>query len=151
MRRWEATCFHHATVFHATPARRPLLPPPNFSRKYTSDTIHFPISGHLPIFLNSSLPLPSKNPTKFEFRHVTSESKHIFSQNLNNIDWNVLLSSRYVNNNFNNFLNKINELYNHCFPLRPKYISENRLQNPWITSSGINSVKTKNNLYRKAL
>lgn len=46
-----------------------------------------------------------------------------------------------------NFLPKsIN--YTMTFPLRTKYISEKRLQNPWITTAVIKSIKTINNLYK---
>ena len=53
-----------------------------------------------------------------------------------------------MNLNFNAFLNKINDLFNECFPLKTKSISEKRLHNPWITSAVIKSIKTKNNLFK---
>ena len=60
----------------------------------------------------------------------------------------MLLYSQDVNVNFNIFIDKLHELYSECFPLKAKYISEKRLNNPWITANVIKSIKTKNNLYK---
>ena len=118
----------------------------NFTKTFTSGIVHYPISDHLPIFLNILSPLPSKKTTKIEFRHVTTEAKHHFSYKLNNIHWDALLYSQDVNVNFNIFIDKFHELKCECFPLKTKYISEKRLNNPWITTNVIKSIKTKNNL-----
>ena len=120
----------------------------NFCNKFVSGILHFPISDHLPIFLNISFPKEINKPNRVEFRNVNSYNKNLFSQKLNNVSWNNLLSSHDANQNFNTFLNIINDLYYECFPLKTKYISDKRLHNPWITSAVLKSVKTKNNLYK---
>ena len=50
----------------------------NFTKEFTSGIIHFPISDHLPIFLNISIPLTNEKPTKIEFRHMTPQFKQLF-------------------------------------------------------------------------
>lgn len=56
--------------------------------------------------------------------------------------------SQDINHNFTCFIDKIQKLYSECFPIKTKFISEKRLNNPWITQAVLNSIKTKNNLYK---
>ena len=93
----------------------------------------------------SILPQTSKLH-KVEFRDMSHCNKITFSDKLRNLQWDTLLISNNVNVNCNNFVNKINELYHECFPIKTKLITEKRLNNPWITLAVINSIHTKNKL-----
>ena len=114
----------------------------NTTSAFISGIIHYPISDHLPIFLNISSPIKSHVLHKIQFRPLTETNKLIFSNKLNDIEWSDIFGND-VNLNFDKFLQIIHEIYNKSFPIRTKYISEKRLNNPWITQAVINSIKTK--------
>lgn len=120
----------------------------NFTRNFTSGIIHYPVSDHLPIFLHIAIPYQLHQFRKITFRSFNQISKENFTSNISNIDWNITLTNNDLNSNFDIFLNKVNEIYNICFPLRSKTISEKRLNSPWITKEVINAIKTKNKLYK---
>ena len=46
------------------------------------------------------------------------------------------------------FLNRINELYNNCFPIKTKCITTKRLHNAWLTNGILNSIKYKSKLFK---
>ena len=120
----------------------------NFSSNFKSGILHFPISDHLPIFLNISVPAKTHKLHKIEFRDMSQDNKLSFSQKISSVQWFDLLSSPDINNNFSIFLTKLQDLYTECFPIKTKFISDKRLQNPWITQNILNSIKTKNDLYK---
>ena len=119
----------------------------NFSSNCNSGIIHYPVSDHLPIFLNLSLPNKTQKLHKISFRSMTKGNKETFANKIGAIDWSSLLTLD-LNTNFNIFLEKLHEIYNESFPLKTKFICEKRLNNPWITQAVINSIRTKNNLYK---
>ena len=119
----------------------------NFTSNSVSGIIHYPISDHLPIFHNICTPTKSHTLHKITFRSITKTNKQTFSNKINDVEWNDLLT-RDLNANFNKFLERIHKLYNECFPLQTKFISEKRLNSPWISQAVINSIRTKNNLYK---
>ena len=120
----------------------------NFNFSLNSGILHFPISDHLPVFLHIFIPAKKHNLYKKQFRMITTEGKQLFSDNLNSINWTNLFDTNNVNTNFSLFLNKIQEIYNQSFPLKTKYISEKRVNNPWISQAVLNSIKFKNALYK---
>ena len=120
----------------------------NFTKNFTSGIIHFPISDHLPIFLNIAIPPVNHKLHKITFRSITPQGEHLFSHKLNLLNWNHLLLSEDVNYNFDIFIDKIQTIYNQCFPLKTKYLSNKRLNNPWITKAVLNSIRLKNNLFK---
>ena len=62
------------------------------------------------------------------------------------INQNTLLNRNDVNDNI--FLNRTEKVFDNCFPLKSKLVTEKRLNNPWITQSVLNSIRTKNYLYK---
>ena len=119
----------------------------NFNGDFSSGIIHFPISDHLPIFWNIIFPSETSKFHKIEFKNITQRNKQLFSHKLSIIQWDQLLSTQNVDTNCNIFLDKIQELYDECFPLKTKYISTKRLLKPWITQAVLKFIKNKNNLY----
>ena len=73
----------------------------NFSNHFNAGIIHYPISDHLPIFLNISIPAKHHKLHKIEFRYTTQVSKADFAYRLNCINWNELLSFPDININCN--------------------------------------------------
>ena len=120
----------------------------NFNNTYSSGIIHFPLSDHLPVFLNIAILTKTAKLHKIEFRNFSHSNNESFTTKLNAIDWHTLLSSPDVNCNTTIFLNTLQGIYNVCFPLKTKFISEKRLCNPWINQTLINSIKNKNNMYK---
>ncbi len=120
----------------------------NFINNFTSGIIHYPISDHLPIFLNLTTSTQIQRLHKIVFRNMSQLNKQQFSHKISAINWNDLLSSESLDINFDNFLLKINEIFNSCFPIQTKYVTEKRLSKPWISQALLTSIKTKNNMYR---
>ena len=82
-------------------------------------------------------------------RSLKNESnKQKFAQKLKIVNWNALLNKCNVNENCETFLETIKTIFESCFPLKSKHISEKRLNNPWISQAVLNSIKTKNYLYK---
>lgn len=87
----------------------------NFNSNFHSGILHFPISDHLPIFLNIDIPPKTYKAKIIEVRDYSVTNKQNFANAFKAIDWNTVLCSLDINSNFNCFLNKINELLN-IFP-----------------------------------
>ena len=120
----------------------------NFNGNFTSGIIHFPISDHLPVFLNMSIPSGKPRLHKIEFRNLNYINKQLYSDKLMNVNWNRLLTAQNVDSNCNIFINKLHELFSKCFPIITKHVTEKRLCNPWITQAVLKTIKTKNDLYK---
>ena len=120
----------------------------NFFHNFSSGIIHYQISDHLPIFLNITVPSRSNNLHKLEFRIFNQTNKQEFTQKIRMINWNAILSEHDVNDNCKIFLDNVNKTFENCFPIKSKRITEKRLNNPWITQAVINSIRTKNYLYK---
>ena len=120
----------------------------NFNNSFVSGIIHYQVSDHLPIFLNISTPPKPLTFHKIEFRIFNQNNKQNFTNEINLINWNDLFTSDDVNINFQTFLSTLQQLYNQCFPIVSKQISEKRLNSPWINQEILNAIKTKNKLYK---
>lgn len=120
----------------------------NFTPPSSSGIIHFNLSDHLPIFINITLNFTLDYKHKITFRIFNGTNHNLFTNELSKVDWDEILSSHNTNENFNAFHDKINTLYNECFPIKTKFISTKRLQNPWISSGLLNSIKYKCTLFK---
>ncbi len=89
----------------------------NFNGNFNSGIIHFPISDHLPIFLNIKISTETKKLHQIQFRDLTQINKTKFSTQLKETNLVDLMTSQDVNHNFTCFIDKICNLYNECFPL----------------------------------
>ena len=120
----------------------------NFIHQSTAGILHYKITDHLPVFLNMTINDPLSKTHRIQFRLFTEENKQLFKRSLINVDWESILIEDDINNNFEIFYNKFKELYQKHFPLKTKNISLKRIQNPWITSGLLNSIKQKNQLFK---
>ena len=120
----------------------------NFTPSSSSGIIHCGLSDHLPIFININQQPTPNTKHKISFRIHNTANHNAFTNELTLVDWDNLLNSPNANDNFDIFLNTINRLYNKCYPIKTKFISTKRLQNPWITNGILNSIKHKCNLFK---
>ena len=122
----------------------------NFTLPSISGIIQYDISDHLPVFVNVLLPQKHDNLNyKIKFRIFNETNKALFTRRLCNIDWEEILSAdSSVDENFNTFYSTFHDLYNECFPITTKQVSNRRVKNPWITSGLLTSIRRKSTMYR---
>jgi hypothetical protein len=108
------------------------------------------ISDHLPNIISTNTIIRTKK-TKGVFykRNYTTANICHLKDNLSKVNWHELLHGNDVNNDYNNFMMKLNELIDECIPLR-KCKADRRKEPmlPWITNGLLKSINTKNSLYR---
>ena len=109
------------------------------------------ISDHLPIY--TTLPYENSSKTvKAEYitkRRYDEKSMLAFRVELSTVDWSQVLSNDNVNNKFDKFISIFDNLHNKHFPPKQIKIRNDKAFKPWITSAMKNSIKKKNNLYKK--
>lgn len=120
----------------------------NFTVPTSSGILHFPISDHLPVFLN--IPIIDTHSAKHQisFRLNSHHNRRNFSTQFSEVNWNALLNNNDTNINCNLFLDKTYSIYFSCFPKKTKFISNKRLQNPWMTKGILKSIEQKFTLYK---
>ena len=115
----------------------------------TSGVLLTDITDHYPIFSIIDLPIKTdQQKISIKFRDFSLKNKNKFLEALNIIHWQNLLHDNDINTCTNLFLEKLFSLFNSSFPLMHKEISIKRLNNPWLTSALLKSVKYKNHLYK---
>ena len=120
----------------------------NFTVPSSPGILLFPLSDHLPVYLNlPTLDKPSENH-KISFRLKNQENCTKFTTKMSAVHWNSLLSHQDLNINCNLFLDTIHSIYLTCFPKVTKLISTKRLQKPWITQGIIKAIHQKFQLYK---
>ena len=126
-----------------------------FINKFTETTgpIFFAdISDHCPtslVFKIENKPQFSDAKQKITFRLDNETNQSNFETKLLQTDWNFLAEINDVDQQFVAFQNYINSTYCDCFPLKTKYISNKRKNNPWITESTMAKIKLKSNYYKQ--
>ena len=120
----------------------------NFTPPSFPGILHCCISDHLPIFININQQSKSNNRHEIKFRNFNANCHILFTNELRKINWEELLTMENTNDNFNLFHKKLYECYNKNFPIKSKYITEKRLNNAWLTSGILKSIKHKCNLFK---
>ena len=123
----------------------------NFTLPSVSGILQYEITDHLPVFLNILLPQQHTNLSyQIKFRIFSENNRQLFTRNLCTVEWERMLSADVsVDDNFNNFYNTFQQLYNQCFPITTKLVSNRRIRNPWITSGLLTSIRRKSTLYKE--
>lgn len=83
-------------------------------------------------------------------RMITDKGLQKFNQILQRTNWQFLEIYNDANDKYNRFLDKLMEIYNHCFPIitvRNKNINKSQHTKPWISRGLLTSIKVKNQLY----
>ena len=114
-------------------------------------------TDHCPVFLR--FPTREESPQETEKIKITFRcnndlnSKNHFMQSLQNFNWNSIKSND-VNQYTSSFIDTLNVLYRRSFPLKTKYITHKKFNNPWLNSSVKELILAKSqyfNLYRLEL
>lgn len=121
----------------------------NFTPFSFSGIIHCCISDHLPIFININQQTVSNPKHKISFRNFNPSNQNLFTEELQKKNWQEILCLPNTNDNFNLFINALFALYNKCFPIKIKYVTTKRLNNPWLTKGILNSIKQKAKLFKR--
>ena len=107
------------------------------------------VTDHMPTVLVSNMSLHEKNePKKLLYQRCHSEDNiSRFKQCLSNVNWAEVLDNIDVDNDYNAFVKKFQELYDECIPLKKCKAKRKRdPQSPWITKGLLKSINHKNML-----
>ena len=105
------------------------------------------ISDHYPIFAMFENHKNNLNDiVKVQFRDFSVNNLNNFKNEVSITDW--FSDSTNVNLKASLFLDKLNKLYNKCFPIKTKNIGVRRLRRPWLTNSIIKCIHEKHKLYK---
>ena len=74
-----------------------------------------------------------------------------FRTKLSATDWTDVLTAPCTSTKYSYFINTIDTLHNKCFPLTKVKVNPIKDSKLWITSTLLNSIKRKNNLYKQYL
>ncbi len=128
----------------------------NSTAEQTSGIIMTDLSDHLPVFICTDLNISRKFQSEnsyHEVRQYTCENVDKLKSELKTVEWGNICNSNDVNVSYTNFINKYNEIFERCVPLKKKKIhSQNSTpKSPWISLALLKSIKRKNSLYKKYL
>ena len=106
------------------------------------------ITDHLPTFLIiHHIEYSVNNSIRVQFRDHSRSNIDLFTDACGKIDWNILTND--VNGDTRIFAETIDKLYRKYFPLKIKYLSQKRLEKPWLTPAILKSIKVKSQYYKK--
>ena len=105
------------------------------------------ISDHYPAFAHFQFKIKNTNKEnlKIVFRPYKESNQNNFIHGLHRVDWDSLLADSDINEAYGGFVREISKLYCETFPLKTKYISENRKNKPWLTGNIIKLLRRKSN------
>ena len=85
-------------------------------------------------------------------RNHSEDNISRFKNSLSRVNWSEILDGVDANSDYNNFLNKFNELYDECIPMKKSKTNRKKIpQSPWITKGLLKSINVKNKLYKQYL
>ena len=111
------------------------------------------ISDHFPTVISTKLNFrknQSVNSEPIYKRSFSDGNINNLKQKLSLVKWNELLDGEDADEDYNKFIEVFMSLYDECIPLRK--IKPNKRKDPiypWITKGLLNSIKTKNKLYKE--
>ena len=115
-----------------------------------SGVFYYDISDHLPIFL-ISMQLRSNNKIKAKtmtHRKESIENIAALKSELEKEQWLDIFEENNVNTAYEKFINKLKQYYDKNIPLVTIKKRKNHAKNPWITHGILNSINTRNKLYK---
>ena len=114
---------------------------------YLSGILLLNSTDHEPTFLIlKNLHIDSTELIKVTFRLHSEENINNFVSECSHL--NLQYPDNDIHSNVAYFNNTINELYCKCFPLKTKYITQKRMNKPWLTSSLFEKIKLKSKFYK---
>ena len=114
-----------------------------FISKMTSD--HFPVYS---ILTSQSYSL--REYITIKFRDMSHDNINNFNNQLriNQLD-NTTTDANNIDKRTEDFLDKLNKIYERCIPLKTKVISPKRYNSPWLTKALLKSIAVKHQMYRR--
>ena len=115
--------------------------------------LYYDISDHLPVFTIAKSPSHlRKNSTKShdKRRKETEHNIESLKTDLAQEEWRDVFQQNNVNEAYEKFLHKLLFYYDKNIPL-VRVKTYKKIKNPWITKGIINSILTRNKLYKKSL
>ena len=110
------------------------------------------ISDHMPTVLISNLSLHSKptNGNKYKYKRFHNDDNiGKLKTCLSKIKWAEILDKVNVDDDYNTFISKFQDVYDECIPLKKCANKPNKEpRSPWITKGLLRSINTKNKLYK---
>ena len=124
----------------------------NIEHKITSGNLVTDLSDHFPNFVSikgSCFDNKTKPLNKLT-RQLKANNIKGFKNYLSLVNWDYNNSDDNPETSYSNFLNKTTELLNiHC-PLKSIKVSNRKsVRKPWVTTSFLKSIRTKDKLYKK--
>ena len=122
-----------------------------FDKDNYSGILYYDVSDHLPIFLISSQSLKKDNVTKHivqRYRKESTETITALNDDLANEQWLDVYEEKDVNRAYEKFITKLKQYYEKNVPLIQIKPCKKSAKNPWITQGILNSIKTRNKLYK---
>ena len=123
---------------------------------FTCGIIIHDLTDHWPVYLRIPI-LKSPNKTndkiKITFRLINSQTKALFERKISQFNWNSIEHDD-INIYTANFLDKLNEIFQSCCPVKVKLIPKKRMDNPWITSATQKLIQAKSQyflLYKRGI
>ena len=108
-------------------------------------TDHFPVYACFNHIRNNNSDL-----IKIRFRDFSNNNREMFKLSISEVDWPLVLGdSNNADIMTDNFVNKLQYLYNRHFPIKTKILSKKRLNRPWLSVSLIKSIRTKHHKYKQ--
>ena len=118
---------------------------------FTAPIFFADISDHCGTAFHATIsPTPiAQRYHKITFRLINEENMNIFESTIAQINWNFIEVIEDVDEQFNTFQNYVNNVFQHCFPLKTKFISDKRKRKPWITEETMAKIKQKSEYYKQ--
>jgi hypothetical protein len=124
----------------------------NLEKYAFSGLILSDISDHLPIFtIAHDNDLKADEASYIIIRDKSTTNKTLFRNHLSAINWYDLADVHEPKLAYSSFLNKFNDTYNSCFPLKKIKNKRPTVKKPWLSKGLLKSIKQKNRLYKRYL
>ena len=122
------------------------------NKKVNSGLLYSDISDHLPIFTmcDKTVHKNQLNQPVF-FRNESKVNIELFKQDLYFEDWTDILSQDNIHMAYDNFIKKVQFLYEKNIPLVRFKERKDKAKRPWITKGILRSINSRNNLYKDYL
>ena len=116
---------------------------------FASHIVPLDITDHYPVYLTWIGRERPKNcdKTRINFRIHNERNFVAFGEALNTY-LNSYSVSHDINFSVSSFTSELDSIYNLCFPMKCKYLSHNRIKQPWLTTENINSIRKKSEYYK---
>ena len=119
----------------------------NFYTGFQSGILLSDITDHCPTFIKLPNLCVNNKKIKLSFRVHIDENVQRFKRAISGANWH-LDDGRDVHGKTAGFVDEINSLYRMCFPVKVKYVSEKRLNKPWLSTGILKSIKMKSHYFK---